>query len=300
MDSKTGKFPLGAVLLAVLLAGLFLVSQAAYNVDERDQVIITQFGQYIRSDREPGLYFKIPFYQTATRFDKRILVSDANPGEYLTLDKKRLVADHITRWRIADPLAFYITVRDEVGGRARLDDIVFSEMRDEIAQHDFADIISKQREPIMELVARQTAERAANFGIEVIDVRIKRADLPTEVQASVFARMVAERGRIAKRYRSEGEEEAAKIRAEADKERTIMLAKAYETSQTERGEGDATATTIYAQAFGQDPEFYTFVRSLDAYEKFLGADTTLLLSTESDVFRYLGSPRPPAAEQPQR
>ena len=296
MNGKIIGIPAGTLLLAVLAIGALLIGQAAYSVDERDQVVITQFGQYVRSDREPGLYFKVPFYQTATRFDKRVLVSDANPGEYLTLDKKRLVADHVTRWRIADPLAFYITVRDDVGGRARLDDIVFSEMRDEIAQHDFADIISTQREAIMDLVAERTAKRAEGFGIEVIDVRIKRADLPTEVQASVFARMVAERGRIAKRYRSEGEEEAIKIRAEADKERTIMLAKAYEASQTQRGEGDASATTIYAQAFGQDPEFYTFVRSLEAYEKSLASDTTLLLSTDSDLFRYLGSPQASPAQ----
>jgi membrane protease subunit HflC len=300
MNGKIIGMPVGTLLLVVLGIGVLLISQAAYNVDERDQVIVTQFGQFVRSDREPGLHFKIPFYQTATRFDKRILVSDANPGEYLTLDKKRLVADHVTRWRIADPLAFYITVRDEVGGRARLDDIVFSEMRDEIAQHDFADIISTQRETIMDQVAARTAKRAEAFGIQVIDVRIKRADLPTEVQASVFARMVAERGRIAKRYRSEGEEEAAKIRAEADKGRTILLAKAYETSQTLRGEGDASATAIYAQAFGADPEFYTFIRSLDAYEKFLSSDTTLLLSTESDLFQYLGSAKAGAAPQAPR
>ena len=298
MSRKVLGLPLGGLLLAVLVVGAFLVSQSAYTVDERDQVIITQVGQYIRSDQQPGLYFKVPFYQQAIRFDKRVLVSDANAGEYLTLDKKRLVADHITRFRIRDPLTFYVTVRDEVGGRARLDDIVFSEMRDELAQHDFADIISTQREAIMDLVAERTAARAAAFGIEVVDVRIKRADLPAEVQASVFARMTAERERIAKRYRSEGEEEAAKIRAEADKERTIMLAKAYEESQTLRGEGDAAATTIYAQAFGRDPEFYTFIRSLDAYEKILTSDTTLLLQTDSELFQYLSTPRSGGATQP--
>ncbi len=279
--------------LALVLVPLALVaaSQTFYIVDEREQVIVTQLGQYLYSVREPGLYAKVPFYQTAISFEKRILISDANPAEYLTLDKKRLLADHITRWRIIEPLTFYITVREENGARARIDDIVFSQMRAELANNNFDKVISTEREVIMERVSRGTAERAASFGIEVVDVRLKRADLPPEVQDSVFARMVAERSRIASRYRSEGAESAAKIRAEADKERTIILAKAYEESEKLRGTGEASSAAIYAQAFGQDPEFYSFLRNLQAYEKFLGADSTLILSSDSDLFRYLDSPR---------
>jgi membrane protease subunit HflC len=282
---------LGRIGLVVVPLALVAASQAFYVVDERNQVIVTQLGQYLYSVQEPGLYTKVPFYHTAIHFEKRILISDANPAEYLTLDKKRLVADHITRWRIVDPLTFYITVRDENGARARIDDIVFSQLRAELANKDFDKVISTEREPIMANVSRGTAERAASFGIEVVDVRLKRADLPQEVQDSVFARMVAERSRIASRYRSEGAELAAKIRAEADKERTIILARAYEESQRVRGTGEAEATAIYAGAFGQDAEFYAFLRNLQAYEKFLNADSTLVLSSESDLFRYLNSHR---------
>jgi modulator of FtsH protease HflC len=279
---------IGLILVPLIIV---VASQAYYVVDERDQVIVTQLGEYLYTVREPGFYTKIPYYHRAIHFEKRILISDANPAEYLTLDKKRLLADHITRWRIVDPLTFYITVRDETGARARIDDIVYSQLRAELANNNFDKVISTERETIMARVSQGTAERAATFGIEVVDVRLKRADLPREVQDSVFARMVAERSRIASRYRSEGAESAATIRAEADKERTIILAKAYEESQKMRGTGEAEATGIYASAFGQDAEFYAFVRNLQAYEKFLNADSTMVLSTDSDLFRYLNSHR---------
>jgi modulator of FtsH protease HflC len=279
----------GALLL---LVGLFLLRESAYVVDERSQAIVTQVGQYIRTDQAPGLYFKVPFYHSVTKFEKRIVVSDTAPAEYLTLDKKRIVIDPITRWRIADPFVFFVTVRDESGARARLDDIVLSAMREEMASHNFVDIIDKQREKIEETVSRRAAERGKDFGLHVVDVRSKRADLPTEVQNSVFARMVAERGQVSKRYRAEGEEEASKIRAEADKERTILLARAYEHILRRRGDGYAQATAVYAEAFGRDPEFYAFLRSLEAYEKFLGSGTTLVLSADSDLLRYLNGHRP--------
>ena len=235
---------------------------------------------------------KTPFLHSAIRFDRRILVSDAPQAEYLSQDKKRLVADPVTRWRIADPLVFFKTVRDESGARARLDDLVFSELRGEVASHTFATVIGSKREAIMDNVAKSAREKAREFGIEVVDVRIKRADLPQEVQQSVFARMQAEREREAKRYRSEGEEEANKLRAQTDKERTIVLAEAEQNAQKLRGEGDATATRIYAEAYGQDPEFYRFVRSLQSYELFLGKRSTLLLSADSPLFHYLAGPRP--------
>jgi membrane protease subunit HflC len=279
---------LGLVVIAV---AAIVGAQMFYIVDEKNQVIVTQVGQYLYSVREPGIYLKLPFYQSATHFDKRILVSDPTPGEYLTLYQKRLVADPITRWRIVDPLAFYTSVREEGGALARLDDIVFSEMRAELANFEFSKVISTERESIMARVSQRTAERARAFGIEVVDVRLKRADLPEQVQASVFARMQAERSRIAARYRSEGAESAAKIRADAERDRTIILARAYEESQKLRGSGDAEATNIYAQNFGQDPEFYAFVRSLEAYERMLASGSTLVLSSDSDLFRYLNTHR---------
>ena len=279
-----------AVLIAIV--AVLAVRETFYVVDETNQAIVTQVGQYIRTDQQPGLYAKVPFYHSVNYFDRRIVVTDTAPAEYLTLDKKRIVQDPITRWRIADPFTFFVTVRDEAGARARLDDIVLSAMREEIAATNFVDVIDKNRETIEEGVTRRAFERGKDFGLEVIDVRSKRADLPTEVQASVFARMVAERAQVSQRYRSEGAEESAKLRADADKDRTIQLARAYETAQTLNGEGDALAAGIYANAFGQDPEFFAFVRSLEAYEKFLNPGTTLVLSSESDLMRYLSASRP--------
>lgn len=285
---------LAFVLIPWFVGALIIVPQTCFIISEYEQAIVTQFGEYKRTLREPGLYFKMPFIQAVHRFEKRIVSSDAVAAEYLTIDKKRLVVDHVTRWRITDPLKFFKTVRDVYGARARLDDIVFSELRRAIAEREFNNIISSKREAVMELVAKSSAAQSQQFGIDVADVRIKRADLPREVQQSVFARMVAERERIAKRYRSEGEEEAAKIRAKTDKEKTILLAKAYEESQKVRGVGDAESTRITAGAFGRDPEFYEFVRSLEVYDRVVTSSDEMVLSTDSALLRYL---RTPASEE---
>jgi membrane protease subunit HflC len=277
------------ILAAAVLVTFF---SSAVFLDERELAIITQFGEYKRDLTKPGLHFKLPFVQEVYRMESRVLATDATAAEYLTLDKKRLVADPIMRWKIVDPLRFYTTVHDESGARARLEDIVSSELRRELGTHDFDAIIGSAREPLMQKVAENTRKAAKEFGIQVVDVRIKRADLPKEVEESVFGRMRAERDRVAKQYRSEGEEEAAKIRAETDKERTILLAKAYETSQKARGEGDAESTAIYGAAFGKDPEFYEFTRSLDAYEKVMSQKSTLVVSTGSDMFKYLRTAQP--------
>ncbi len=287
MNTKTIAIIIGAVVVVALIVW----SQTVFTVDVTKQAIITQFGEYIRTIDEPGLNFKVPFIQAVHPFEKRVLVSDAPPAEYLTLDKKRLVIDSYTRWRIINPLQFYKAVRNELGALARLDGIVFSELRTELASHNFREIIGVQREPIMETVAQRAGVIVGEFGIELIDVRIKRADLPWEVQGSVYARMVAERERIAKLYRAEGEERARIIRAEADKEAVIILAIAYKVSKTLRGEGDAEATGVYAEAFEKDPEFYSFLRTLEAYEKFLVGGTTLVLGSDSELFKYLESPR---------
>ena len=290
MKTKAIKIIIGTV---VVIVALITLNQTVFTVDVTKQAIITQFGEYMRTIEEPGLNFKIPFIQEVRLFEKRVLVSDAPPAEYLTLDKKRLVIDSYTRWRIINPLQFYKTVRNEPGALARLDGIVFSELRTEMAAHTFREIIGAQREPIMETVAQRAGVIVGEFGIELIDVRIKRADLPQEVQASVYARMVAERERIAKLYRAEGEEQARIIRAEADKEVVIILADAYKVSKTLRGEGDAAATGIYAKAFEKDPEFYSFLRALEAYEKILVGGTTLVLGSDSELFKYLESPEAP-------
>ncbi len=287
---KAKLFGLGGLILCVLAA--VLIRQACFTVNESEQVIITQFGEYKRTIRDPGLAYKTPFLQTVNRFDRRILATDAPKAEYLTQDKKRLVADPVTRWRISDPLLFYKTVRDESGARARLDDLVFSELRREVASHDFVVVIGGKRETIMDNVAKSVRSKALEFGIEVVDVRIKRADLPQEVQTSVFQRMQAEREREAKRYRSEGVEESEKLKADTDKQRTIVLAEAQQNAEKLRGEGDAAATSIYADAYGKDPEFYTFTRSLSAYEQFMGKRSTLILSADSPLFRYLAGSRP--------
>lgn len=287
---KTQIFGVGALILIGL--SVVVTRETFFTVHETEQVIITQFGEYIRTVQQPGLATKLPFVQTVNRFDRRILATDAPRAEYMTQDKKRLVADPVARWRIADPLQFYKTVRDEYGARARLDDLVFSELRREVASHNFDIVIGTKREAIMDNVAKVAREKAREFGIEVVDVRIKRADLPQEVQASVFQRMQAEREREAKRYRSEGEEESAKLRAETDKQRTIVLADAKQAAERLRGEGDANATRTYAEAYGKDAEFYAFVRSLQAYEQFLGKRSTLVLPADSALFRYLTSPQP--------
>jgi membrane protease subunit HflC len=278
-----------AIIIVLAIFALIVLLGSLFTVDMTQQAIVLQYGQYLRTIKEPGLHLKVPFIQQVIRYEKRILTNDVKPGEYLTLDKKRMVTDPISRWRIEDPLQFNKTVVTEAGARARLEPIVLSELRDELAKHNFADIISSKREAIMGAVTLRVREKATDFGIEIIDVRIKRADLPAEVEASVFARMKAERQRKSLSYRAEGDELAAKVRADADKQVTIIAAEAYGESQELRGKGDAQATAIYAEAFQQDAEFYAFLRTLEAYEKFLAQRSTLVLNSDSELFKYLTS-----------
>jgi membrane protease subunit HflC len=278
------------IAIAVAIALVVLGFGSVFVIDETEQAIITQFGQYKWSATEPGLHFKTPFIQDVRRMERRVIGRDTTPGDYLTLDKKKLVADPVARWRIVDPLLFFKTVQDEVRAARRLDDIVKSEMRSEISSHDFGDIIGNGRTPLMLAVTTRVRDKAREYGIHVVDVRIKRADLPRDVQESVFQRMRAERDREAKRYRSEGAEEAAKIRAKTDKDTTILIAKAYQEAEKLKGEGDGESTRIYAGAYGKDAEFYNFVRALEAYEKSITPETEVVLSTNSELFRYLSRP----------
>jgi len=280
-----------AALIVVIAAALLL--QSVFVVQEGQQAIVLQFGEHIRTIKEPGLHFRLPFLQTVHYFESRVLMADGRADEYLTLDKKRLVVDHIARWRIVDPLTFYQTVRTEAGALARLDQIIGSRLREEIARHEFIQVIREQREQIMRAVTDETEVLARQFGIEVLDVRIKRLDLPAEVQESVFARMEAERHRIALRYRAEGEEAAREIRASADKEREIILAAAYEQAERIRGEGDARATRIYAEAYSRDPDFYAFLRRMEAYQDIIPSKTTLVLGSDSALLRHLEHPAGP-------
>jgi membrane protease subunit HflC len=279
------------IISIVLLVVIVILSAASvFTVDETEQAIVTQLGKYVRTVNKPGLHFKVPFLQNVHKFEDRVLEYDAAAAKIITSDKKHLVIDNYARWRIVEPLKLYQTVRNEFGAQARLDDIVFSEIREELARHTLTEIVSVNRAALMEKVGEQCGIKAREYGVEVIDVRIKRADLPAEVAHSVYARMKAERQRIAKKYRSEGEEEAVKIRAATDKERTILLAESYRQAEKLKGEGDAEAIKVYAEAFEKDPEFYAFVRTLETYEKSLKKDTTVILPSDSDFFQYL-SPR---------
>ncbi len=281
------------ITVIIVVAAMFMLGQTIFTIDEAEQVIILQFGEYIRTIKEPGINFKVPFIQTVSRMERRILFADAPATEFITLDKERLLVDSYSRWRIVNPLRFYESVRDERGARLRLNSIAVSRLREEIARHNLWDIISAQRKPIMETVGRHVDEVARReFGIEVIDVRMRRADLPEGVEAAVFARMRAERNRMAKEARAEGAQEARKITAGADREVVILLAEAERDALMLRGEGEAEAARIYAEAFGQAPEFYAFLRTLEAYEKFLVGETTLVLGSNSELFRFLQSPQP--------
>jgi len=270
---------------------VFLAASTLFKVDETEQVLITQFGKFVRSVREPGLHVKLPFIQDVIRYEKRLLRYDASPAEFLTRDKKTLVVDTYARYRIVDPLIFFQTLLDVPRAHARLDAIISSSMREAVATHDQSDIITEKREPIMEEVAADTRTQSSEFGIEILDVRIKRTDLPREIAESIFARMRAERERISKRYRSEGAEEQLKIKAQTDKERAIIIAEAKRQSQVLRGVGDGDAIKIYAKALGQDPEFYSFVKSLQIYRDSLKEGTKVVLSADSSLFQYLENPK---------
>lgn len=285
------RLPVITIIVAIL--AIVLISQIFYTVDETKQVIILQMGEYKQTVSNPGLHAKLPFVQTAKTLEKRVITSDTLPEDYITLDKKRLSVDHVTRWRIIDPRLFYVTLGgNEVRAQQRLQGIVVSDMKDELALYNFVDIISYQREQIMSDVTSRTSEKALEFGIEVLEVRIKRADLPDEVEQSVFDRMKAERERIAKQYRAEGEEESFEIRAEADREAIVIMAEAYKGRQTLEGEGDSKAIEIYTEAYRQAPELYLLLRTLQAYESVMDEETMLVLSTESDLFKYLSGPEP--------
>lgn len=277
-----------AAVVGLLVLAVLVWNGTAVVVQENEAVVITQFGQPLTAFTEPGLHFKAPFTQTATRFDKRLQLYDSKETDVITRDKKTLRIDNYARWRIIDPMKFQAVVLTEQRAQQVLDDVIYSELRAELGNYDLIDVVSHSREQIHARVTKAADAKARAYGIEIIDVRIKRADLPAENQTAVYERMKSERQRQATQYRSEGAEEAAKIKATTDKERTILLAEAYQKAQTIRGQGEAEAIQVYNQALGQDPEFYRFIRTLEAYKKALAGSkqTTLVLSPDSELLRF--------------
>ena len=274
--------------LALVIA---LVSMSMFTVHVTQSVVLLELQKPKEIITEPGLYFKLPFIQKVRYFSKQLLDNDSPPAEVITRDKKNLLIDNFSLWRITDPLKFLETVRSVNGARARLDDIVYSELRVEIGTHDLHAAVTESRETIMAKITKEANLKAGEYGIELADVRIKRIDLPPEIANSIFNRMRTERERIAKEYRSEGNEESTKIRATTDKEKTILIAEAYKQEQTVRGKGDAKAIKIYADALQKDPKFYAFIRSMEAYKTSLKNDTTILMTEDSDFLKFLNKPK---------
>ena len=273
-------------IFVVLVTMVFFTT--VFIVDETEQVVVLAFGKPVKTITKPGLNFKLPApFQVAVTFDKRLLEYDVPPEEVLSMDKKTLIMDNYVRWRIVDPLLFLQTVQAIPTAKTRLDDIVYSELRQELGIHDMVEIITETRDLIMDKVTAASNEESEKYGIEVVDVRIRRVDLPSENEASIYARMEAERNRKANMFRSEGEEEAQKIRAKTERDKTVILADAYKISQEIRGEGEARALDIYASSFSKDPKFYEFVRTLETYEKVIDKKTTLVLPGDSKLFKEL-------------
>ncbi len=287
---RLGGMRMGVIIVA-LLGAAFMLFSSLFTVSEIQQGVVTQLGKPVRVVKNPGLHFKLPFLQQVIFFDNRLLDYDSAPTEVVTKDKKALVVDNYSRWRIKDPLLMLQTVQNENGAQARLDDIIYSELRLELGLHSLIEIVASKRKEIFSKVTASSNEKAKEYGIEIIDVRVKRADLPPENEKAVFGRMRAERQRIARQYRSEGKEEALKIRSKTDKLRTILLADAYQQEQILRGNGDASAVTIYAEAFERDQEFYAFIRTLEAYKQSLKNNTTVILPPDSQFLRFLKESR---------
>ncbi len=274
-------------ILGVFVLLIFLGASPFFIVDLTQTAIVVQLGEPKRTITEPGLKFKIPFVQEVTYFDKRLLDYDVPAREVITKDKKTILIDNYAKWKIVDPLQVYKSFQTQRGALQRLDDIVYSELRVELGGHELHEIVSANRLVIMSKVALRANEIANKYGLEILDVRIKRADLPEQNAKAVFDRMQAERERIAKQYKAEGAEEAQKIRSEAEKDRAILLADAYKTSQEIRGAGEAKAFKIYADAYRQDPKFFEFIRTMEAYGKVFATNTTMVLSPDSEFLRYL-------------
>lgn len=281
-----------------ILAVLILIFLSIFVVDETQYKIVTLFGKPTRVVSEPGLYFKSPFHTTIT-LDKRLLVYNPTPKEYLTRDKKNVVVDNFVCWKVIDPLDFYVTVNDVPKAQTRLDDLVYSEVSAALGKYDLSSLVSTKGgemkvNEIFQQVTDECRERAErDYSVKIANVKLKQLILPQQNKQSVFDRMRAERQRIAKQYRAEGEEEALKIRAATDKETKTILSEAYRKAEIVKGEGDARAIKIYGDAYGENIKFYRLLRTLQAYQKFLNEKTTVVLSSGSELFKLLSEGEAP-------
>ncbi|CAD85195.1 MULTISPECIES: protease modulator HflC [Nitrosomonas] len=279
----------GGLLLVLAVLG----SSAVYIVDEREQALLFQLGEVVGVKTSPGVYFKIPVAQNVRFFDSRILTMDSEePERFITSEKKNVLVDLFVKWRIVDVKQYYVSVRgDETLAQTRLAQTINSSMRDEFGNRTVHDVVSGERDKIMEIMRQKANADARKIGVEVVDVRLKRVDLPQEVSESVYRRMEAERKRVANELRSTGAAEAEKIRADADRQHEVILAEAYSEAQKIMGDGDAQATAIYADAFQKDAKFYEFYRSLEAYRKsFKSKEDILVLEPNSEFFKYMKTP----------
>jgi membrane protease subunit HflC len=282
-----------STLLGVVVALFLLASSSLFIVDQRQQAILFQLGEVVDVKTSPGLYFKIPLAQNVRYFDSRILTMDtAEPERFITSEKKNVLVDLFVKWRIIDVKQYYISVRgDEMLAQTRLSQTVNSSLRDEFGNRTVHDVVSGERDKIMEIMRQKADADARKIGVEVVDVRLKRVDLPQEVSDSVYRRMEAERKRVANELRSTGAAESEKIRADADRQREVILAEAYRKAQEVKGEGDAKASAIYATAFQPNPEFYSFYRSIEAYKQsFKNKGDMMVLEPNSEFFKYLKNP----------
>ena len=281
---------LGKFIIPIIIALVILTYLALFTVKEINQAIVLQFGNPKKVITTAGLQWKIPFVQNVVFLDRRILSLDPSPEEVIASDQKRLIVDAYSRFTIVDPLKFYISVGNEMVARSRLATIINSRLRNVLGKQSLATLLSEERGRQMAIIREGVNEEAKKFGIEIIDVRIKRADLPQANSEAIYKRMQTEREREAKEFRARGAEMAVTITSTADKEVTVILANADKQSEIMKGEGDGIRNKIFADAFGQDPEFFSFYRAMQAYEKALiGGETTMILSPDSDFFKYFGS-----------
>lgn len=283
-----------AILGGIVVVAGIVLSQSFFIVDETEQALVVRFGQPVREIREPGLYFKIPVAENTTYYERRALDVDPPRQQVILSDQKRLDVDSYARYKIVDPLQFFRAVRTEREASSRLSVVINSSLRQVLGNQTLIEVLSDKRAGIMTDIRAEVNESAKRFGMELIEVRIRRADYPDATRQNIFDRMTSEREREAREFRAQGNEQAQKIRADADKQRTIIVAEAQKEAETLRGEGDGRAIKIYADAFGRDPEFFDFYRTMQAYRTVMGdqnsnGDTTMVLSPNGDFFKYFNS-----------
>ncbi|MGB1580007.1 MAG: protease modulator HflC [Nevskiales bacterium] len=276
------------ITLILVVGGLVILSGSVFVVDEREYAALFQFGEIKRADYEPGIHFKTPFVQNVRRFDRRVLTLDNEPERFLTLEQKNVIVDFYVKWRIKDVGAFYRATQGQEGvALARMSDIFRKGLRSEFGKRTINEAVSGERSEIMEMLTSSANEQVDDFGIEVVDVRVQRIDLPENVSESVYNRMRSERKQVAAEFRAEGAEEAEKIRADVDREREIILANAYNKAEQIRGEGDAGSADLYAKAYNRNRDFYEFYRSLELYRNSVGDNGDMLvLKPDGELFRY--------------